>query len=104
MPEIALTTVARLVDDAPTRIALPGLPPLVVVRRGACFHVFDDRCTHDEASLGDGSVEGEELFCPRHRGAFALADGRATRPPCFVPLRRHAARVVDGVLYVEWAG
>ncbi len=104
MPEIALIAVARLAEDAPTRVEAPGLPPLVVVRRGARFHVFDDRCTHDEASLAEGSVEGEELFCPRHRGAFALADGRPTRPPCFVPLRRHAARVVDGVLYVEWAG
>lgn len=104
MPDIALITVTRLADDAPTRIEVPGLPPLVVVRRGARFDVFDDRCTHDDASLADGSVEGEELFCPRHRGAFALADGRPTRPPCFVPLRRHAARVIDGVLYVEWAG
>ena len=103
MPDIALIPVAHLARDAPTRIELPGLPPLVVVRGGALFHVFDDRCTHDEASLADGSVEGDELFCPRHRGAFALADGRPTRPPCFVPLRRHAARVIDGVLYVEWA-
>jgi nitrite reductase/ring-hydroxylating ferredoxin subunit len=46
----------------------------------------DALCTHGDARLVDGILQGWTLECPRHNGRFDLHDGRAVRRPATVDL------------------
>lgn len=87
---------------APQRVVVDGLPPLAVLKLddGDC-HVIDDTCSHGQASLADGFVEGDEVECPWHAGRFCVRDGRATAPPATEAIRAYATRVVDGQVCIK---
>jgi nitrite reductase/ring-hydroxylating ferredoxin subunit len=65
------------------------------------FYAVDDTCTHQDASLADGWLEGCQIECPLHASSFDLRTGAVSGPPAKVPVRTHAVTVTDGVVYVE---
>jgi 3-phenylpropionate/trans-cinnamate dioxygenase ferredoxin subunit len=64
------------------------------------LHAIDDRCTHQEAYLSDGWLEGCLVECPLHAASFDLRTGRPTGPPATAPVRVYPVEVRDGVVYV----
>lgn len=94
-----------LEPGTPQRVVVEGLPPLCVVQLaeadGGGVFVVADTCTHGDASLSEGFVEGDAIECPFHAGTFCLRDGRATREPAVEPVRAWPARVVDGRVEIE---
>ena len=62
---------------------------------------IDDTCTHQDASLADGWLEGCEVECPLHASRFDLRTGRVDAPPAKLPVRTHRVEVTDGVVHVE---
>lgn len=58
-------------------------------------------CTHGQASLADGYLDGHLIECPLHQGLFDIRSGEAVGPPCYEPLTTYPVRLVDGVLEVE---
>ena len=66
----------------PVRVEVEGLPPLAVFQlEDGSSTSPSDICTHGEASLSDGFVDGDEIECPWHSGRFCVRDGRATALP-----------------------
>ncbi len=59
------------------------------------LYAIDDVCTHDEASLEQGYLEGNEIECPRHGARFDVRTGNATVLPAVVPVDTFSVRV-DG--------
>lgn len=58
-------------------------------------------CTHEKVHLADGYVDGYEIECPKHAGAFDYRSGEPLRlPPC-VELKTYPARVEGGRVSVE---
>jgi naphthalene 1,2-dioxygenase system ferredoxin subunit len=57
-----------------------------------------NRCTHGDASLSEGFLEGHEIECPFHQGRFDVRTGAATGAPAEVALATWPARVVDGAV------
>ena len=55
-----------------------------------------NRCTHGDALLCDGFLEGHEIECPHHQGRFDVRTGEATAAPAEVALATWPARIVDG--------
>jgi 3-phenylpropionate/trans-cinnamate dioxygenase ferredoxin subunit len=53
------------------------------------YFALDDTCTHEEASLADGWIEGEEVECPIHSAKFSLCSGAALCLPASIPARTH---------------
>jgi nitrite reductase/ring-hydroxylating ferredoxin subunit len=97
-----LTRLCRAADvpeDGGLRVELPGRLPVAVFRVGSEYFVTDDRCTHGEGPLSDGTIIGEEIVCPFHMGAFCLRTGEPTAPPCVEPLRTYAAVIRDGEIF-----
>ena len=64
------------------------------------FYALDDTCTHEEASLADGWIEGTEVACPAHSAMFCLRQGTALCMPATVDARTHKVEVRDGELYL----
>jgi len=67
---------------------------------GELFAV-SDTCTHAEASLSEGWVEGTAVECPFHFARFCLRTGRALSLPATRALRTYPVRVRDGIVWVE---
>ncbi|MGI8457141.1 MAG: bifunctional 3-phenylpropionate/cinnamic acid dioxygenase ferredoxin subunit [Propionibacteriaceae bacterium] len=64
------------------------------------FYAVDDTCTHQDASLADGWLEGCEVECPLHASRFDLRTGTVDAPPAKRPIRTHRVQVTDDVVYV----
>ena len=61
---------------------------------------IDDTCTHQDASLADGWLEGCDIECPLHASRFNLRTGAVDAPPAKLPVRTHEVVIVDGVINV----
>lgn len=61
---------------------------------------IDDTCTHQDASLADGWLEGCEVECPLHASRFNLHTGAVDAPPAKLPVRTHAVVVEAGMIRV----
>ncbi|MFI1539542.1 bifunctional 3-phenylpropionate/cinnamic acid dioxygenase ferredoxin subunit [Streptomyces anandii] len=77
-------------------------PPVSVFHTddGELFAI-DDTCTHQDASLADGWLEGCEVECPLHASKFDLRTGAVDAPPAKLPVRTHEVVVEDGVIHVK---
>jgi len=73
---------ADLTMPAGLEIEVRGKALLLVEAEGR-VHAVDAVCPHHAAWFTDGRVEGGQIFCPRHMGAFDLATALQTAgPPC----------------------
>ncbi|KRB83516.1 hypothetical protein ASE07_23760 [Noviherbaspirillum sp. Root189] len=97
----ALCPVGDVVPEAGTRVVVDGLPPLAVFLLDGEFFVTADTCSHGEASLCDGFVEGCEIECPWHAGKFDIRTGQATAFPAVEPIQIYRPSIRDGILGVE---
>lgn len=64
------------------------------------LYAIDDTCTHQDASLADGWLEGCEVECPLHASRFDLRTGWVDAPPAKKPVRTHEVSVQDGEVYL----
>jgi 3-phenylpropionate/trans-cinnamate dioxygenase ferredoxin component len=74
--------------------------PIAVFNVEGAFYAIDDTCTHQDASLADGWLEGRTVECPLHASCFDLRTGEPTGPPAKKPVRTHKVVVRDGQVYV----
>ena len=94
---------ACTVDELPPgeSVRIPGPPAIAVFNtEGGELYAIDDTCTHQDASLADGWLEGCEVECPLHASRFDLRTGAVDAPPAKRPIRTHAVSVVDDTVYV----
>jgi 3-phenylpropionate/trans-cinnamate dioxygenase ferredoxin subunit len=88
--------------DLPTggAIRVDGPVPIAVFNVEGELYAIDDTCTHQDASLADGYVEGCEVECPLHASSFDLRTGKVSGPPAKTPVRTHRVSVEDGTIVV----
>lgn len=93
------------IDDLPPGLAVRIVAdvPIAIFNVGGELLAIDDTCTHQDASLADGWLEGCFVECPLHASTFDLRTGVPNGPPAKKPLRTHTALVLDGMVYVQLA-
>ena len=64
------------------------------------FFATDGYCTHERTHLADGIVDGYDIECPLHFGAFDYRTGDPTVAPACVALKTYPVQVEDGSVYV----
>ncbi len=64
------------------------------------FYAIENICTHDGGSLADGSLENDEIVCPRHGAHFCVRDGAVKSPPAYEDVATFKTRVVDDMVQV----
>jgi 3-phenylpropionate/trans-cinnamate dioxygenase ferredoxin subunit len=74
--------------------------PIAVFNVDGVLFAIDDTCTHQDASLSEGWLEGCLIECPLHSSSFDLRSGKPTAPPAKRPVRTYHILVEDGVVYV----
>jgi 3-phenylpropionate/trans-cinnamate dioxygenase ferredoxin subunit len=65
------------------------------------FYAIDDLCSHDEASLAEGDVEGCEVVCPLHGAKFDIKTGKNLSLPAVRPVKSYPVIVEDGLVYIQ---
>lgn len=61
---------------------------------------LDDTCTHEDASLAQGWVEGGFVECPLHSSKFCLKDGAVQGLPATKDACPHRVEVRGGDVYL----
>lgn len=74
-----------LVDGKPVAVDVDGVA-VCVTRVGKEVFAVQDTCTHSEASLSEGEVNGMKIECWLHGAEFDLRTGEALTPPATSPL------------------
>jgi len=74
---------------------------ILVANVDGVYFATDDTCTHEDASLSSGSLDGELVKCPLHGSRFSLRTGEPMEDPAEEPLRCYPVKVQDGIVLVE---
>lgn len=65
------------------------------------YRALNDTCTHENASLADGWIEGDEVECPIHAAKFSLCTGAALCLPASAPARTHRVEVRGNEIWLH---
>ncbi len=74
---------------------------LLVVNVDGDYLVVENSCTHANAELSKGRLDGNEITCAEHGATFDLRSGACTGPPATQSIPRFDARVKDGFVEVK---
>ena len=78
-----------------------GAYDLALYDLGGEVFATDNLCTHAQAYLTDGTLEGGIVECPLHGGRFEVRTGKGLGPPIPCDLRTYAVRVAEGEIQVR---
>lgn len=64
------------------------------------IYATDNVCTHGNARLCDGFLEGHEIECPLHQGKFDVRTGQPTCAPITEAIRSYPVKIEDGRVWL----
>lgn len=99
-------TVAKLSDIQPGELMYveAGDEFVCLINIDGEIHAINDSCTHEDASLSDGTIIGDEIECPLHGGAFDIRTGEPTSFPVVVAIEKYGVRIDGDEIQVEVRG
>lgn len=72
---------------------------------GDSFYAIDDTCTHEEASLSEGTVYDDEdepqVECPKHGAIFDIASGEVRSLPAVKSVHSYDTKVEGDYVLVS---
>ncbi|MGH2365249.1 MAG: Rieske (2Fe-2S) protein [Chloroflexota bacterium] len=91
--------VARLSDlpDGAAACVLVGGRRIALFHVGSAVYAIDDTCTHEEASLAEGTLYTDEaepqVECPKHGAMFELSTGQVLTLPAVKSVAAYETRL-----------
>jgi len=96
-------TDASAADDVPVDdvigIVVAGKDIALYSASGAIY-ATDNTCTHGQARLCDGFLDGHEIECPLHQGKFDIRSGTPTCEPVTQAIRSYPVKIEAGRVFV----
>jgi naphthalene 1,2-dioxygenase system ferredoxin subunit len=68
---------------------------------GDAVYATDNTCTHGQARLCDGFLDGHEIECPLHQGKFDVRNGKPACEPVTEALRSYPVKVDGQRVYLQ---
>jgi 3-phenylpropionate/trans-cinnamate dioxygenase ferredoxin subunit len=100
-----------LIDICPVSELPPGATKIVtwedleigVVNCNGDIRAIEDRCSHDDGILFEGTVDTEKCVveCPRHGSLFDMRTGTPLNLPAYVPIETFPVHIEDDTVKVE---
>ena len=100
MSKVKLFLASELEANEIRQVELDAREPIAIYNLDGEYFATDDTCTHGNASMAEGDIDGSEVYCPFHMGAFDIRTGEATVAPCSVPLKTYEVVIEDGYLFI----
>jgi naphthalene 1,2-dioxygenase system ferredoxin subunit len=97
---IKVAQVSDVPEDGTLLVSL-GPEPICLYNIGGKIFATHDTCTHGQASLADGFIEGEEIECPLHQGRFNIPTGKAVAVPCTEDIRSYAVKIENDAVLLK---
>ena len=96
-------TVARVEELALGERRVVGMDDtqIVVFNLDGQYYAIEDVCTHDGGQLTGGTVEGDQIVCPRHGARFCIRTGAALSAPAYEPINTFPVRIENGMVQVR---
>ena len=66
---------------------------MLLANVGGKFYATDDTCTHEDASLSTGSLQGACVKCPLHGSRFDVCTGEVLEDPAEENLKTYRVRM-----------
>ena len=67
---------------------------IVVINISGSYYAIADVCSHDDGPVGEGTIEGFEITCPRHGARFDIRTGKVMALPAFIDIPAYPVRLV----------
>jgi 3-phenylpropionate/trans-cinnamate dioxygenase ferredoxin component len=83
------------------RVEVAGMPICLVKTGDGRFFALSDTCTHENYSLSEGELWGDDLECPMHASRFNLLTGHPDQLPATVPVRTYPVTVTADDVFIE---
>ena len=93
-------SLATLTEGKPLRIEKNG-ELICVTRVGSEVFAISDTCSHSEASLSEGDIEGFKIECWLHGAEFDVRTGEALTPPAVAPVKSYPVTIDGDSVTVE---
>jgi 3-phenylpropionate/trans-cinnamate dioxygenase ferredoxin subunit len=74
--------------------------PIVIFNIAGQLFAIGDVCTHDDGPLGDGTLEGFNIVCPRHGAEFDVRSGKVMQMPAVEEIPAYPVQVRDGTIFL----
>lgn len=91
---------SALAEGENTVIDVDGTNVAIFKIEGQCYAIAD-MCSHDGGEIASGTVEGDEIVCPRHGARFCIKTGAVTAPPAYEALDCFPVRIEQGRIQVR---
>jgi len=90
-------------EPGTVRVVETGDVPIAVFNCEGRILAIEDRCSHDDGPLAEGTLDQSEctVECPRHGSLFDLTTGRPKTLPAFEPVRTFAVDTSNDTIKVE---
>ena len=88
------------VPEGEVRVVSCGERRLALSNIAGELYAIDDVCTHDGGELGEGTLRGDRLICPRHGAAFDARTGRVLTLPAVHDVRSYPVTVESDDVFV----
>lgn len=96
-------TKAASLSDVPQGFPVPftvGGRKLALYNIDGIIYATDELCTHADASLCDGDIEGCSVVCPLHFGSFDIKTGQAQNPPACDDLKTYKTKIEGDEIHI----
>ena len=97
---IELAAVEAIPEDDVIGIDVGGKSFALYLVEGEVY-VTDNICTHGNARLCDGFLEGHEIECPLHQGKFDIRNGKAMCAPLTEDVKTYPVKIEGARVFVE---
>ena len=73
---------------------------IALYNAGGAIFATDNICTHGQARLCEGFLEGHEIECPLHQGKFDVRTGQPSCAPVTEAIRSYPVRIESGRVFL----
>ncbi len=100
---MALQDVTKSSDVEPGQVKVfsVGGKSICLANVGGTFYAIDNICTHDKGPLGEGTLVGDQVECPRHGARFDVKTGAVKAFPAVRPVKAYKAEVAGDEVRVD---
>jgi len=95
-----VAAVADLFEGAGIPVTPEGYDIALFSVAGEVFAI-DNLCSHGNAKLCDGFVEGHNVECPFHQAQFSLRDGSVCCGPATEPVKSWPVKIMGGRIFLQ---
>ena len=97
--EIEVAKVSEIPPGNAKQVEVDG-EPVALFNVDGQFFAIHDTCTHAQASLSEGSVEGGVVTCPWHGAQFDLKTGKNLTMPAPMPVQTYQLKIEGDVIKI----